>query len=335
MIKSNYLKGLVAKAKPHYKTIVLPEGEDIRVLEAAHIINREKFAKVIILGDEMEIKKHYGEKGWSLDGLTIINPEKSEKLEKYIELLYNLRKDKGMTLEQAREAALNPNYFGTLMIKSGDADGMVSGANHSTADTVRPALQIIKSVKAGRAVSSFFIMVSSEGKEYFLSDCAIVVDPNAQEMADIAVTTAETMIQFAHKPKIAMLSFSTAGSGKGPSVEKVVEATKIAKAMLESDEYKNQEIYLDGEMQADAALDEAVGKKKFPESKVAGHANALIFPNIDAGNIGYKLLQRIGGCEAYGPILQGLNAPVNDLSRGTLVEDIVGTVAITCLQSIK
>lgn len=335
MIKSNYLKNLVEKAKPHYKTIVLPEGEDIRVLEAAHIINVAKTAKIIILGNVEQIEKTFQEKGWNLDGITLIMPEKSEKLEQYTNMLYELRKDKGMTQEQAKEMALNYNYFGTLMIKAGDADGMVSGANHSTADTVRPALQIIKSAKSGRAVSSFFIMVSPEGKEYFLSDCAIVVEPSAQEMADIAVTTAETMIQFAHEPRIAMLSFSTAGSGKGVSVDKVVEATKLAKEMLNADEYKGKNINLDGEMQADAALDEAVGKKKFPTSKVAGRANALIFPNLDAGNIGYKLLQRIGGCEAYGPILQGLNAPVNDLSRGTLVEDIVGTVAITCLQAVK
>lgn len=332
---SEYLKNLIEKAKHEIKTIVLPEGEDLRVLEAAHIINKEKAAKVIVLGNVEEMMKAAAEKGWSLDGVGLIDPLKSPKLEEYANLLFELRKEKGLTLEQAGELAKDANYFGTLMIKAGDADGMVSGANHSTADTVRPALQIIKSKKAGRTVSSFFIMVDREGREFLFSDCAIVLNPNAQEMADIAVTTAETALQFGYAPRIAMLSYSTAGSGTGESVEKVREATKLAKSMFESAEYQGRGIYLDGEMQADAALDVTVGAKKFSGSEVAGQANVLIFPDLNSGNIGYKLLQRIGGCEAYGPLLQGLNAPVNDLSRGALVMDIVGTIALTSIQAVK
>lgn len=334
MIESQYLKSLVDKARPHYKTIVLPEGEDPRVLRAANIINREKAAKIIILGDYTIIKNYYDENKWNLEGITVIKPEESDKLEEYTNLLYNLRKDKGMTMEQAKETAVQYNYFGTLMVKAGHADGMVSGANHSTADTVRPALQIIKSARKGRTVSSFLIMISN-GKQYFFSDCAVNINPNAQELADIAISTAESAIQFGIDPRIAMLSFSTKGSGVGGDVEKVREATKIAQQMLETDEYRNKNILVDGEMQSDTALDVVVATKKDPNGKVAGRANTLIFPDLDAGNIGYKLLQRLGGCEAYGPMLQGLNAPINDLSRGAFAEDIVGVIAITCLQAVK
>ncbi|MFV0626097.1 MAG: phosphate acetyltransferase [Alphaproteobacteria bacterium] len=334
MIESQYLKSLVDKARVHYKTIVLPEGEDPRVLRAANIINKEKAAKIIILGDYKEIKHYYDDNNWNLEGITIIKPEESEKLEEYTNLLYELRKDKGMTLEQAQKTALNYNYFGTLMVKSGHADGMVSGANHSTADTVRPALQIIKSAKKGRTVSSLLIMISN-GKQYFFSDCAININPTAQELADIAISTAESVMQFGMDPRIAMLSYSTFGSGTGEGVDKVREATKLAKEMLEADEYKSKNILLDGEMQADAALDVVVATKKAPVSKVGGRANTLIFPDLNTGNIGYKLLQRLGGCEAYGPMLQGLNAPINDLSRGAFAEDIVGVIAITALQAVK
>ncbi len=269
-----------------------------------------------------------------MEGIEIIHPETSSKLPVYTKLLYDLRKEKGMTEEEAAKTALNYNYFGTLMIKAGDADGMVSGANHSTADTVRPALQIIKSARKDRGVSSFMILISND-KPYFLSDCAIMVEPTDKELADIAVTTAESALRFGIEPKVAMLSYSTYGSGKGEGVDKVVSATKMAKEILSSDEYKNLPIQLDGEMQADAALAEVVAKKKAPTSSVAGQANTLIFPDLNAGNIGYKLLQRIGGCEVYGPMLQGLKAPINDLSRGCFAEDIVGTVAITALQLLK
>lgn len=334
MAYSKYLRGLMDKAKLLHKTIVLPEGEDLRILEAAHIIASENVAKIIILGNEDEIKNHFASKGWSLDGISIIKPENSSHLKEYTNLLYELRKDKGLTMEAAEKLALNYNYFGTLMIKAGHADGMVSGANHSTADTVRPALQIIKSAKKGRSVSSCLIMVSND-KPYLFSDCAIVINPTDREMADIALDAAESALKFGIEANVAMLSYSTYGSGKGDAVDKVRRATELAQADLKSDDYKDLPIRIDGEMQADAALDAVVAKKKAPASEVAGKARVLIFPSLEAGNIGYKLLQRLGGCEAYGPMLQGLNAPVNDLSRGALVDDIVGVIAITALQAQK
>ena len=332
MIKSEFLRRLIEKAKQSVKTIVLPEGGDIRVLEAAHIINQEKAAKIVILGNEEQIKADFDKNGWSLDGIGVVDPSSSEKLESYTDMLYEIRKDKGLTLDEAKKLAKDPNHFGVLMVKAKDVDGMVSGADHSTADTVRPALQIIKSRKKGKPSSSFFIMIAN-GKEYVFSDCAIVINPTDSEMANIAIDSAETAIMFGMKPKVAMLSFSTKGSGKGESVDKVASATKIAKQILTMDEYKNLGIELDGELQADAALDGVVAAKKAPGSNVAGMANVLIFPNIDAGNIGYKLLQRLGNCEAYGPMIQGLNAPINDLSRGASAEDIVGTIIITSLQA--
>ncbi len=331
MSYSKYLTSLMEKARLLNRTVVLPEGEDMRVLEAAHIIASEKVAKLIVLGNEKEIRSHFEAQGWSLDGIEIIEPETSPLLAGYTQLLYNLRKEKGLTEEEAAQWARNYNYFGTLMVKAGDADGMVSGANHYTSDTVRPALQIIKSVKKGRSVSSCMIMVS-EDKPYFIGDGAIIINPTAREMADVALDTAEMALKFGLEPKVAMLSYSTFGSGKGEAVDKVREATQLAKADLELPEYKGKNIKVDGEMQVDAALDEIVARKKAPDSEVAGHANILIFPNLETGNIGYKLLQRLGGCEAYGPMLLGLNAPVNDLSRGAKVEDIVGMIAVTCLQ---
>lgn len=334
MIKSTYINSLLAKAKQNIKTIVLPEGEDERVLTAAHIITEMKAAKIIILGNEDEIKAFYDKNGWSLNDIEIIKPETSPNLEEYTNILYELRKEKGLTQEDAAKLALNYNYFGTLMIKAGHADGMVSGANHSTADTVRPALQIIKSAKKGGSASSFFIILSNN-EPYILSDCGIIIDPTEKELADIALNAAETALHFGIEPNVAMLSYSTKGSGKGPGVDKVRNATQLVREALQTDEYKNLGIRVDGELQVDAALDSVVAAKKAPGSDVAGKARVLIFPNLEAGNIGYKLLQRLGGCEAYGPILQGLNAPVNDLSRGCFAEDIVGAVAITCLQATK
>lgn len=334
MSYSKYLKGLMDQARVLNKTIVLPEGEDLRILEAGHIIASEKVAKIIILGEESEIKSYYASKGWDMDGIEVIKPENSPRLPEYTQLLYELRKEKGLSQEDAAKLALNYNYFGTLMIKSGHADGMVSGANHSTADTVRPALQIIKSAKKGRAVSSCLILVAND-KPYLFSDCAIMINPTDREMADIALDAAESALKFGMEPKVAMLSYSTYGSGKGESVDKVKRATEMAKTDLQKPEYQGLNIKLDGEMQADAALNDVVGRKKAPGSEVAGQANVLIFPCLEAGNIGYKMLQRLCGCEAYGPMLQGLNAPVNDLSRGALVEDIVGVIAITALQAKK
>lgn len=334
MIKSEYIKSLLKTAKQNVKTIVLPEGEDKRVLEAAHIVASEGAAKIVILGNKAEIEAFFAQNGWDLNGIEIIKPEESANLAAYTDLLYELRKEKGLSREDAAKLALNYNYFGTLMIKSGHADGMVSGANHSTADTVRPALQIIKSAKKGHSASSFFIMLSNN-VPYIFTDCGIIINPTDKELADIALDAAETAIHFGIEPKVAMLSFSTKGSGKGDEVEKVKRATQMAQEALLTDEYKNMGIEIDGELQADAALDTVVAAKKAPNSKVAGHARVLVFPTLEAGNISYKLLQRLGGCEAYGPILQGLNAPVNDLSRGCFAEDVVGAIAITCLQAMK
>lgn len=334
MLESKFIQDVLARAKQHYKTIVLPEGEDLRVLKAAHLINKDKICKIILLGNEKQIKADFAQNGWDINGIEIIKPETSPKLKEYADLLFELRKNKGMTEEEAFKTAQNYNYFGTLMIKSGDADGMVSGANHSTADTVRPALQIIKSAHKDRGVSSFLVMVSND-RPYVFADCAITINPTAKELADIALESSLSAIRFGFEPKVAMLTFSTYGSGKGEQVDKVVEASKLAREALNSEEFKDLHIELDGELQADAALDEVVAKKKAPASHVAGRANVLVFPNLDAGNIGYKLLQRLGGCEAYGPMLQGLNAPVNDLSRGAFAEDIVGVIAITALQAVK
>lgn len=330
---SDYLLGLMAKASENVKTIVLPEGEDERVLTAAHTIASAKAAKLIILGNKEEIQAFFAKNGWDMDGISVMDPAHSPKLGAYAELLYNLRKEKGLTKEQADQMVLDYTYFGTLMVKAGDADGLVSGANHSTADTVRPALQIVKSARKDRGVSSFLIAVVNN-KPYIFSDCGVVINPNEKELADIALTSAETALQFGIDPKVAMLSFSTRGSGKGEAVDKVRNAAKIANEMLQAEEYKNSGIEIDGEMQADAALDQVVARKKAPDSHVAGNARVLIFPNLEAGNISYKILQRLGGCEAYGPVLQGLNAPINDLSRGAFAEDIAGVIAITCLQAV-
>lgn len=334
MKQTAFLQKLIAKAQQNVQTIVLPEGEDERILKAAHAIAEMKAAKLVILGNKAEIKTFFAANGWNTDNIEIAEPEKSDKLQHYAEMFYEMRKDKGISMEDAVKQMHNYNYFGTMMIKAGDADGMVSGANHSTADTVRPALQIIKSAKKGRSVSSAVVIVSND-KPYVFSDCAIIIDPTSQELADIAVDAAQTAIRFGIEPKVAMLSFSTKGSAKGEKVEKVTEAVKLAKQQLELPEYKDLGIKLDGELQLDAAVDGVVAAKKAPDSEVAGQANVLVFPDINAGNIGYKLCQRIGGAEAYGPILQGLNAPVNDLSRGALVEDIIGMIAITCLQAQK
>lgn len=330
---SNFLNSLLDRASKNKKTIVLPEGEDERILQAAHTIAERKAANLIILGNEDEIKAYFAKNNWKMDGISIILPETSPKLEEYANLLYELRKSKGMTIEEARKQTLNYNYFGTLMIKAGDADGMVSGANHSTADTVRPALQIIKSAHKDRSVSSALILVAND-KPYIFSDCAIIINPSEQELADMALASAETAIKFGIAPKVAMLSYSTRGSGSGGMVDKVRNATKLAQDMLANSELKGKAL-IDGEMQADAALDAVVAKKKAPDSEVAGNANVMIFPCLEVGNISYKLLQRLYGAEAYGPMLQGLNAPVNDLSRGALAEDIVGMIAITAIQAVK
>ena len=322
-----FIDEVISKAQSAYKTIVLPEGNDERVLDAARILTDQKIAKVILLGDVEKIKA----KGKNVEGIQVIDPEKSDKLNQYAELFYELRKEKGVSKEEALAKAKDANYFATLMVKSGDADGMVSGAVHSTADTVRPALQIVKSARKDMNVSSFFLMNKGEQTLVF-ADCAITPNPTDQELANIAIQAGQTAVRFGIKPDVAMLSYSSYGSGKGETVEKVQCSVKIAKEMAASDEFKSFEINVDGELQADAALVETVAKLKASTSSVAGHAKVLVFPDLNAGNIAYKLVQRLGGYEAYGPVLQGLRAPINDLSRGCSANDIVCTVALTAVQ---
>ncbi len=332
MSRSAFIQQIIDAAKVTKRNIVLPEGNDERVLEAANIINQEGIASVILLGDEQKITEAFSSKGWSLDGITVTNPETSEKLQEYADTFYEMRKAKGITPEQALETVKQVSYFGTMIMQSGDADGMVSGAAHSTADTVRPALQVIKAAKKGATVSSFFIMDVND-KTYIFSDCALVVDPTAEQLADIAVDSAISAMAYDIPPKVALLSFSSYGSGgKCPMVEKVQQALEIAKAKIAA-EHPGKGIVIDGELQTDSAIVPSVAAKKAPESPLGGDARVLIFPDLNAANIGYKLVQRLAGAGAYGPVLQGLNKPVNDLSRGCYVEDIVGTVALTALQA--
>ncbi len=329
---SKFVDEIIAKAKEGYKTIVLPEGEDDRVIEASVFIMKEKIAKVILLGNVEAIKSKFEAKGLDFNAVECIDPKTSDNLQKYADLFYELRKEKGVTPEAALETAQKANYFGTLMMKAGDADGMVSGAVNSTADTVRPALQIIKSSRKDMGVSSFFFM-NKDDKTYIFSDCAITPNPNAQELANIAIQASETAVKFGIEPKVAMLSYSSYGSAKGDMPEKVQEATKIAKEMADG-EFKHLGAIIDGELQVDAALVEKVALLKAPQSTLKGQAKVLVFPDLNAGNISYKLVQRLGGYDAFGPVLQGLKAPINDLSRGCSAEDIVFTVALTAVQSM-
>ena len=326
-----FIDTIKAKAKAEKKTIVLPESMDTRTWAAAEQILKEGIANLIILASPEEVEK-YG-KGFDVTGATIIDPATYEKTQQYIDLFVELRKKKGLTEEEARKIALSDYaYYGCLMIKSGDADGMVSGACHSTANTLRPCLQIVKTKPGVKLVSAFFLMVVpnceyGEHGVFVFSDSGLVQDPTSEELAAIAKSSAESFeLLTGAKAKVAMLSHSTKGSAKHDLVTKVVEATRIA-----HEDYP--ELDLDGELQFDAAVVPSVAASKAPGSTVAGHANVVIFPNLDAGNIGYKLVQRLAKAEAYGPVTQGIAAPVNDLSRGCSAEDIVGVVAITAVQA--
>lgn len=330
----SFVDEIKEQAKTAIKTIVLPEATDIRTLEATEKIVKEGFAKIILIGNKEEITKIANENKFDISGATIEEPLTSEKYEEYAEYLYDLRKAKGMTLEQAKELLKDPVYFGMIMVKKGEADGLVSGAAHSTADTLRPALQILKTKPGTKIVSTFNILVLPH-KEYgedgvlMFADCGLNPKPNSDELSEIAISSAESFKALVKKePKVAMLSFSTYGSAKSEDVEKVQEATKIAKE-------KAPELLVDGELQLDAAIVPSVGNSKAPGSKVAGNANILVFPDLNAGNIGYKLTERLAKAEAYGPICQGIAKPVNDLSRGCKADDIVGAVAITCLQAMQ
>ena len=318
---------IFAKAKSNVKHIVLPEGDEKRNIQAAAKIVREGIATITVLGNLDAVKKAATETGTDLTGIEIIDPATSEKTASYASLLYELRKAKGMTEEEAAKKALDPMYYGILMVKSGDADGLVSGAVHSTADMLRPALQVIKSKPGIKTVSSCFLIESPVFGVMIFSDCAVNIAPSAEELANIAVAAADSAVSLGGiEPKVAMLSFSTKGSAKHDNVTKVQEATALAKQLA-------PDLKLDGELQLDAAIVPSVGELKAPGSEVAGHANVLVFPDLQAGNIGYKLAQRFGKSEAYGPILQGIAKPCNDLSRGCSVEDIVATVAITAVQA--
>jgi len=331
MKRSPFIQQIIDSAKAKKSNIVLPEGSDERVLEAAHIIHQEGISSIILLGDEQEISKAFFAKGWSLDGITVIQPKTSDKLQEYADAFFELRKAKGITPEQALETVKQVNYFGMMIMHAGEADGLVSGAAHSTADTVRPALQIIKSAKKGATVSSFFIMDVND-KTFIFSDCALVENPTSEQLADIAVDSAVSALAYDIPPRVALLSYSTYGSGKSEMVEKVSSAVTLAKQKVAA-EYADKGIVIDGELQADSAIVPGVAQKKAPDSPLGGEARVLIFPDLNAANIGYKLVQRLAGAGAYGPVLQGLNKPVNDLSRGCSVEDIVGTVALTALQA--
>ena len=330
----NFIESIKNRAKKEIKTIVLPEAEDIRTLKATQIALKEKYANIVLVGNEEIIKQKAQENNINIEGATIINPQTSKDYEKYAQLLYELRKNKGMTIEQAKELVLNPVYFGMLMVKDEEtkADGLVSGAAHSTADTLRPALQILKTAPDTKLVSAFFVMVVpdceyGENGTFIFGDAGLNENPNPDQLSEIAISSSKSFEQLVQKePKVAMLSYSSHGSAHSELTEKVIETTKLLKE-------KEPNLIADGELQLDAAIIPEVAASKAPTSPLKGEANVLIFPNLDAGNIGYKLVQRLGKAEAYGPLCQGIAKPVNDLSRGCSAEDIAGVIAITAVQA--
>ena len=332
-ITMSFIDGIKERAKKDIKTIVLPESEDERTLRATAKILEEKTANIILIGDEATVKADAEKYGVNIDGATIINPETSDKLEEYVNTLYELRKAKGMTPEAAREALLSDRTtFGVMVLKTGSADGLVSGACHSTANTLRPALQILRTAPGAKLVSGFFIMDVPNCEfgyngTFAFADCGLNQDPDSESLAAIANDTANTFRTLVGaEPKVAFLSHSTKGSAKHALVDKVVNAVEIAHQQY-------PDLVCDGELQLDAAIVPSVAASKAPGSPVAGQANVLIFPNLDGGNVGYKLVQRLAKAEAYGPMLQGIAKPVNDLSRGCSWEDIVGVVALTAVQA--
>lgn len=327
-----FIEKIKEKAKQEIKTIVLPEGNDIRTLKAASMVLNDNYANLIILGKESQIKEMAKENNLDISKAKIINPIESDNYKTYVHDFYELRKAKGMTLEKAEEMMKDETYFGMMMVKESDADGLVSGACHSTSDTLRPALQILKTAPGTKLVSAFFVMVvpdceHGENGTFVFSDCGLNEYPDSDALSEIAISSAKSFEQLVGtQPKIAMLSYSTYGSAHSPLTDKVVEATKLLKQ-------KEPNLICDGELQLDAAIIPEIAASKAPGSPVAGKANTLIFPNLDAGNIGYKLVQRLAKAEAYGPLCQGIAKPVNDLSRGCSSKDIVGVIAITSVQA--
>ncbi len=330
----SFIDEIKNRAKNQLKTIVLPEASDKRIIEAAAIALNEAYANIILLGAENKINQIAQENNFDISKAIIINPKTSNKQKEYANLLYELRKNKGMTPEKAEEFMLDEVYFGMMMVKQNEADGLVSGAIHSTSDTLRPALQILKTAPDTKLVSAFFVMVVpncefGENGTFVFGDCGLNENPDSEQLAEIAKASSESFEQLVgKKSKIGMLSYSTYGSAKSEMTQKVIEATHIVKE-------KYPELQVDGELQLDSAIVPEVAKSKAPNSEVAGTCNTLIFPDLDSGNIGYKLTQRFAKAEAYGPLCQGIAKPVNDLSRGCSAQDVAGVIAITCVQAQK
>jgi len=328
----SFIDDIKQTARKETKTIVLPEATDIRTLKAVDIMAKDEFCKIVLVGNKEEITKIANENGFDISKAEIVEPANSEYYEEYVNVFYELRKNKGMTEEKAKELMLDEVFFGMMMVKQGKADGLVSGAAHSTADTLRPALQILKTAPGTKLVSTFSVMVVpncefGEDGVFVFADCGLNQNPDSESLSEIAISTAKSFKQIiGREPRVAMLSYSTMGSAKAEEVDKVRIATELAKE-------KEPELAIDGEMQFDAAIIPEIAKSKAPNSKVAGKANTLVFPDLQAGNIGYKLVERLAKAEAYGPICQGMAKPVNDLSRGCKAEDIVGVTAITCVQA--
>lgn len=328
----SFIEQIKQRAKQEIKTIVLPEATDVRILEAAEMIKNEGYAKVILIGNEEEVRKLAKERNIDIGETKIIDPAVSIETARYSKELYELRKSKGMTEEQAEKLVLEPVYFGMMMVKLNEADGLVSGAAHSTSDTLRPALQILKTAPGTKLVSAFFVMVIpnckyGENGTFIFADSGLNEEPDSEKLSEIAISSSKSFEQLVGtQPKVAMLSYSTYGSAHSASTEKVIEATKLVKE-------KEPNLLVDGELQLDAAIIPEVAEFKAKGSPLKGQANVLVFPDLGAGNIGYKLVQRLAKAEAYGPLCQGIAKPVNDLSRGCSSEDVAGVVAITAVQA--